>query len=130
MRLIDADKLIEGLNKKYDGYMHEESESPIEFQWMIEDAHTAQAIPIPDSATNGDVIRAIFPNASFHYHKASDIVDDYVSVCINDCDTQQDYSMAWWNSPYQKGGKERDYDTEYRNHSEMILNAQKARNKE
>ena len=62
--------------------------------------------PIPDNATNGDVIRAMFPNTSFHYHKASDIVDDYVSVCINDCDTQQDYSMAWWNALYQKGGKE------------------------
>lgn len=46
MRLIDADKLIEGLNKKYDGYMHEESESPIEFQWMIEDEPTIKAIPI------------------------------------------------------------------------------------
>ena len=37
--------------------------------------------PIPDNATNGDVIDLIFP-----YEKNIDAV--------------------WWNSPYQKGGKE------------------------
>ena len=61
--------------------------------------------PIPDNATNGDIVQMMFPNASFFYHKANDIVDDYVSVCIDDCDTQQDYSMVWWNATYQKGGK-------------------------
>lgn len=41
-----------------------------------------------------------------------------------------DQFKEFWTSPYQKGSKERDYDAEYRNHSEMILNAQKARDKE
>ena len=64
----------------------------------------SRCVEIPDNATNGQIVQMMFPNASFFYHKASDIVDDYVSVCIDDCDTQQDYSMVWWDSPYQKVG--------------------------
>ncbi len=56
--------------------------------------------PIPDNATNGDVIKAMFPNTSIHYHKANELVDDYVSVNIMGCDTQQDYSAEWWNALY------------------------------
>lgn len=59
--------------------------------------------PIPDNATNGDVINAMFPNTSIHYHKADEIVDDYVSVNIMGCDTQQDYSAEWWDAPYRAG---------------------------
>ena len=35
--------------------------------------------PIPDNATNGDVIDMIFPDARYN-------------------------KVAWWNAPYQKGG--------------------------
>lgn len=41
----------------------------------------ANGTPIPDNATNGEVIDLIFP-----YEKTID--------------------AAWWNAPYQKGGKE------------------------
>ena len=41
-------------------------------------------IPIPDNATNGDVIKAMFPN---------------------EYDFETDFDAEWWNSPYQKGGK-------------------------
>lgn len=41
--------------------------------------------PIPDNATNGDVLKAIFPN---------------------EYDFETDFDEEWWNSPYQKGGKE------------------------
>ena len=40
------------------------------------------------------------------------------------------FDVDWWNSPRQESGKERDYDVEFCNHSEMILNAQKVRVKE
>ncbi len=40
--------------------------------------------PIPDNATNGDVIKAMFPDS---WQKEV--------YC----------TFAWWNSPYQKGGK-------------------------
>ena len=41
--------------------------------------------PILDNSTNGDVIMAIFPNEH---------------------DFETDFDEEWWNSPYQKGGKE------------------------
>jgi len=40
--------------------------------------------PIPDNATNGDVIKAMFPNEN---------------------DFETDFDAEWWNAPYQKGGK-------------------------
>lgn len=45
-------------------------------------------IPIPDNATNGDVMRAIFPNG--------------VKTSIA---YPRDVSKEWINAPYQKGGK-------------------------
>lgn len=60
------------------------------------------AIPIPEGATNGDMIKAMFPNAQIDYHEKSDLVDDYVTVFIKGCDTCQDYSYGWWNAPYKK----------------------------
>ena len=51
-------------------------------------------ITIPDNATNGDVIKALFkPN---HVERTDDdvIVEEYT------------FNKEWWNSPYQKGGKE------------------------
>ena len=44
--------------------------------------------PIPDNATNGEVIRAIFP--------------DGVKTSIA---YPRDVSKEWINAPYQKGGK-------------------------
>lgn len=63
-------------------------------------------VEIAGNLTNGDVIKAIFPNASFHYHKANELIDDYVSVNIIGCDTQQDYSAEWWNAPYKGSNAE------------------------
>jgi hypothetical protein len=65
----------------------------------------ANGTPISDNTTNGDVIKAMFPNASIHYHKADALVNDYVSVNIKDCDIQQDYSAEWWNAPYEGSDK-------------------------
>ena len=49
---------------------------------------------VPDNATNGDVIKAMFPNTTFSmpYHQGL-----YDKI---------DISRSWWNAPYQKGGKE------------------------
>ena len=41
--------------------------------------------PIPDNATNGEVIKALFPNEH---------------------DFETDFDETWWNAPYKKGGKE------------------------
>ena len=49
------------------------------------DFYKGKYIEIPDNATNGDVIRALFPNEH---------------------DFETDFDEVWWNSPYQKGDKE------------------------
>ena len=56
-----------------------------------------------EGTTNGDMIKAMFPNAQIDYHEKSDLVDDYVTVFIKGCDTCQDYSYDWWNAPYEGG---------------------------
>ena len=49
--------------------------------------------PIPDNATNGDVLKALFkPNRVERIDEYDVIVENY------------DFNEDWWNSPYQKGG--------------------------
>jgi len=57
----------------------------------------AEATPIPDNDTNGDVIKAIFPNSDIEERRTyMKIVEgDYLLPC----------AYQWWNAPYQKGGK-------------------------
>ena len=45
------------------------------------------AIPIPDGATNGDMIKAVFPLEVWLQMKA------------------REFNKSWWNAPYE-GGKE------------------------
>lgn len=50
-------------------------------------------IPIPDNATNGDVIKALFkPN---WIRRMDDVVRE-----------EYEFNEVWWNAPYKKGGKE------------------------
>ena len=54
--------------------------------------------PIPDNATNGDVIKAMFPNGTTaKFATFMRFIDgEHYFNCSED----------WWNAPYQKGGKE------------------------
>ena len=54
--------------------------------------------PIPNNATNGDVIKAMFPNTDIEIHNITVYVmfDMYSNVIPFDLD--------WWNAPYQKRG--------------------------
>lgn len=105
MRLIDADKIIEYLDYvkgNTDKYAFVEVE---EIFKIIKNQKTVEAIIILDNATNGDVIKAVFPDAQIDYHEEyekSDLVDKYVTVFPKDCDTCQDYSYAWWSEIYNK----------------------------
>ena len=62
-------------------------------------------IIINNRATNGDIVKSMFPDAQIDYHEKSDLVDSYVTVFIKDCDTCQDYSYDWWISPYKQKGE-------------------------
>ena len=52
--------------------------------------------PIPDNATNGDVIKALFSNGTTaKFATFMRFIDgEYYFNCSED----------WWNAPYQKGG--------------------------
>ena len=61
--------------------------------------------PIPDNATNGDVIKAMFSD-----DKVSEFMG-YVRILARAGNWFNEGVVAeidkdWWNSPYQKGGKE------------------------
>lgn len=51
--------------------------------------------PIPDNATNGDVIRAMFPNVNVYEHNGG------ATYSVNN---EYNFNATWWNAPYQKGG--------------------------
>lgn len=53
----------------------------------LEGKHYERAILIPDSATNGEMIEAIFPSEVWLQMKA------------------REFNKTWWNAPYE-GGKE------------------------
>ena len=55
---------------------------------------TRHGIPIPDNATNGQVIQTLFKPNRVERTDDDVIVENY------------DFSKEWWNAPYQKGGKE------------------------
>lgn len=53
----------------------------------------ANGTPIPDNATNGEVMEIMFaPNRITR-------TDDIIHV-------EYDFTPKWWDAPYQKGGKE------------------------
>ena len=89
MRLINADKLKKELleNEWDDGAIHD----------ILDASPIVNAIPIPDNATNGDMIEAMFPNLKGR-EKAFEI-----NVTVNK-NPIGGFAVDWWNAPY---GKER-----------------------
>lgn len=53
--------------------------------------------PIPDNATNGDIVQMMFPNANVYEHNGG------ATYSVNN---EYNFNATWWNSQYQKGGKE------------------------
>ena len=72
---------------------------PDEMQKKVDKA-IQHGTPIPDNATNGEVIKAMFPNIE---------VADGGQLDMNVYGLVRRpsiFSKIWWNAPYQKGGKE------------------------
>ena len=67
-------------------------------------AHMVKAVangtPIPDNATNGDIIKILYPNREFI--NKGDVYWYPLDYLFHE------FSPSWWNSPYQKddGNKE------------------------
>lgn len=65
-----------------------------------EELLTVDAIPIPKDATNGDMIKAMFPNSEV----CEPIVeDDIIHVIFADkTDSAIGFDYSWWNAPYKE----------------------------
>lgn len=113
MRLIDANELIEhAWRDKLDSReliveMIEKAPTvkeiptsiPLDiFERLLKQSH---AIPIPNNATNGDVIKAMFPNIitdkfASTIHATTKVVSNGVKGGIS-----YDFWKEWWNAPYK-----------------------------
>ena len=58
-------------------------------------------ITVPDGATNGDMIKAMFPNANITVNEKLG-EKGTVFVDFNEPDTVIIFDLEWWNSPYGK----------------------------
>jgi hypothetical protein len=89
MRMIDADKYQKDLLSAYD-------DVSMEFE-VLDRQPLVSAIPIPNEATNGDVIKAMFPNIECGK-------DELGNVFIISS-AQLGYIAlreSWWNAPYKR----------------------------
>lgn len=74
----------------------------------VKDKHCKSAILIPDGATNGDMIKAMFPNArvSNTFPTLGNDIIYYIFIEeVNGITNEMRVMKSWWNAPY-KGGKE------------------------
>lgn len=72
-------------------------------------APTANVIPIPKGATNGDMIKAMFPNTSVCNTYPSFEDDDVFFISIDSAkyvSIEMRVLKSWWNAPYKKGESE------------------------
>ena len=85
-RLIDANELTNSPVAKTFGIR------------TIDVDNAPTVLTIPNNPTNGDMIKAMFPN--IHIEEGSKYVlleSEYDNVAIWN---------SWWNAPYKKGGKD------------------------
>lgn len=92
MRLIDADKYQKDLLSAYDDVSMELE--------VLDRQPLVSAIPIPEGATNGDMIKTMFPNARFG-------MEYTYMVCVklpyhSEHDTGLLFDKDWWNAPYMR----------------------------
>lgn len=60
----------------------------------INDTPTVNAIVIPEGATNGDMIMALFPNASVYEQNGGS------TYSVNN---EYNFNATWWDTPYKEG---------------------------
>jgi hypothetical protein len=69
-----------------------------------------QAIPIPKRATNGDMIKAMFPDYTTYEFAIEDSLKIATMFVIPE--TSQvfyvHFDLDWWNAPYSKEGEKED----------------------
>lgn len=63
-------------------------------------------ILVPDGMTNGEVIQALFPGAEIKEIGGSFDKNKLLGYRIWLGGRPQDFTLDFWNAPYQKGGEE------------------------
>lgn len=66
----------------------------------------ANGTPIPDNATNGDIVQMIFPYYSYERNDYVQSTEDYIVDSMECMEHDLYFAYDWWNAPYHKGGKE------------------------
>ena len=67
-----------------------------------------QGVIIPENATNGDVIKAMFPNATIDSTFDNEKLNEELGlIIIKGMDNGNvPFYKEWWNAPYKKGVEE------------------------
>lgn len=100
MRLIDADEL----NERFESSCTTECACcPYSDDncGLVHEADTVNAIVIPEGATNGDVIKAMFPNIEIEE------IDDELIVAYKLDVKGTPFYRVWWNAPYKELNNEK-----------------------
>ena len=69
-------------------------------------APTINAIVIPLNATNGGMVKAMFPNYNFALDTIKDedgFVHTFYRGWNNENESPMDFDADWWNAPYKRG---------------------------
>lgn len=66
----------------------------------LDEVPTVNAIEIPDNATNGDVIKALFPDVKTHQSGG------YTGCLFRPSVMLEDTKSEWWNAPYKAESEE------------------------
>lgn len=65
---------------------------------IIKTIVTLDTIELPENPTNGDMIKAMFPDAEYCYSFAG------TNVFVSFGNRQENtFDLAWWNAPYKRG---------------------------
>lgn len=97
MDLIDRTKYRKNLLAAYD-------DVSMEFD-VLDSQPTINAIPIPEGATNGDMIKAMFPKCQdrkARFEEDDGEVYEVHFVHLWDSMAVNKYDENWWNSPYKR----------------------------
>lgn len=98
MRLIDADVLhhcdCKGNFSECDTCLDDDLCN------LVNEAPTVNAIIVPNGATNGDMIKAMFPNVKTWEVTRDDVHCAYID--FKDICEIKSFPLSWWNSPYKK----------------------------
>ena len=99
MDLIDRDELE--LDTEWSDYYDRFTSYS---QSQIKGAVEVKAIPIPDNATNGDVIKSIYCQYGLviRFIPSGEVVVDMTKLKNNGMIPNMAFNEDWWNAPYRK----------------------------